>query len=114
MWCGIIFLAYILSDGILYGRKLNLTRVIWRLSSLKFFSSPSTPSSPTAASNSGEVRVRVRVLGCWGALPVVSRPGGGGGHVGGEAGSGEADKLKLEVEDEGEPLDFNPVVQKIE
>ena len=45
---------------------------------------------------------------------MVSRPGGGGGHVGGEAGSGEADKLKLEVEDEGEPLDFNPVVQKIE
>jgi len=29
--------------------KLNLTRVIWRLSSLDFFSSPSTPSSPTPA-----------------------------------------------------------------
>ena len=49
--------------------KLNLTRVIWRLSSLEFFSSPSIPSSPTpASSRAPELR----------RSPSMPAPGGGG------------------------------------
>ena len=55
-----------------------------------FFSSPSTPSSPTPTSNSGEVRVQDRVPG-WGGLLTTGlrrRAGGGEASGGGAAGPG--------------------------
>src|SRR6185369_14259845 len=81
--------------------KLNLTQVIWRLSSLEFFSSPYTPSSPTPASNSGDVRVWVRVSGCWGPLLTTGLRRRAGGdrparaaEAGGWGGSGRGQRLR--------------------